>query len=146
MTRLSRTDVACWLVKTSLPPGELVHGWLPGEERLLDRCVRASYRLELMDAGQPCVLWLSGRDRPGVHAVGVLAGDVADGPGGPAVPLRLRLLDQPLPRSELVADPDFHDAEVVRMPAGSNPSWLSAGQFSAVLSRTGATGLRPWQP
>jgi hypothetical protein len=146
MTRLSRQDVACWLVKTSLPPDALLAGWRPGEERDLHRCVRASYRLGVMDPGQPCVLWLSGRDRPGVHAWGTVAGDVADGPGGPTVPLRLRLLDEPIPRSELVADPVFRDAEVVRMPAGSNPSWLSAGQFSAVLSRAGDPRLRPWQP
>ena len=33
------------------------------------------------------------------------------------------------------------------MPAGSNPSWLSAGQFGAVLYRVpGVTtrGLGPW--
>ena len=142
MSRLAPGDVACWLLKTSLPPDRLVPGWVPGEERVLDRCVRPSYRLELMVPGQPCALWLSGRDRPGVHAVGVLAGEVADGPTGPAVPLRLRLLAKPLPRAELVADPGFRDAEVVRMPAGSNPSWLSARQF-AVLSRTGAAGLGP---
>ena len=146
MTRLSVDDVACWLVKTSLPPGQLAAGWAPGEEVRLDRCLRRSYRLDLMAPGQPCVLWLSGRDEPGVHAVGTVAGPVAHGPGGPAVPLLLRLLDDPLPRPELVADPAFCDAEVLRMPAGSNPSWLTAGQFSAVLSRTGGAGLRRWQP
>ena len=35
----------------------------PGTARSLTRCVRRSYRLELMAAGQPCLLWLSGRDR-----------------------------------------------------------------------------------
>jgi hypothetical protein len=140
--RLGPGDVACWLVKTALPPERLAPGWAAGEERVLDRCVRPSYRLDLMAPGQPCVLWLSGRDRPGVHAVGTVAGEAADGPDGPAVPLRLRLLAAPLPREELVADPDFRDAEVLRMPAGSNPSWLSARQF-AVLSRTSAADLRP---
>jgi hypothetical protein len=146
VTRLCRPDVACWLVKTSLPPGDLVPGWRPGEERDLDRCVRASYRLRLMAPGRPCVLWLSGRDRPGVHALGTVTREVADGPGGPTVRLRLRLLDEPVGRSELVADPAFREAEVLRMPAGSNPSWLSAAQFSAVLSRAGGPGLRPWRP
>ncbi|RZU31521.1 hypothetical protein [Blastococcus saxobsidens] len=142
MSHLRPGDVACWLVKTALPPERLDPGWAPGEERVLDRCVRPSYRLDLMAPGQPCVLWLSGRDRPGVHAVGTVAGEVADGPGGPAVPLRLRLLATPLPRAELVEDPHFRDAEVLRMPAGSNPSWLSTRQF-AVLSRSSAAGLGP---
>jgi len=146
MPRLTVDDVTCWLVKTALPPGALVEGWRPGEEHLLDRCVRASYRLDLMASGQPCVLWLSGRHRPGVHALGTVTGKVVDGPGGPTVPLRLRLLDEPLPRAELAADPAFADAEVLRMPAGSNPSWLSATQFAAVLSRTGDAGLGSWQP
>ena len=146
MTRLTREDVACWLVKTSQPPAALVAGGRPGQERPLDRCVRPSYRLDLMASGQPCVLWLSGRDRPGIHALGTVTGAVSDGPGGPAVPLSLRLLDAPLLRAELAADPAFGDAEVLRMPAGSNPSWLSAAQFAAVLSRTGGTGLGRWQP
>ncbi|NEK86342.1 hypothetical protein GCU60_11315 [Blastococcus saxobsidens] len=130
-------------MKTSASPDRLVPGWSPGEEQLLDRCVRPSYRLDLMAAGQPCVLWLSGRDRPGVHALGTVAGEVVDGPGGPAVRVRLRLLADPLPRADLVADAGFRGAEVVRMPAGSNPSWLSAAQFAAVLSRTSAPRLRP---
>jgi hypothetical protein len=44
-------------------------------------------------------------------------------------------LDPHVPREELLADPDFAGAEVVRMPAGSNPSWLSAAQYVAVLAR-----------
>jgi hypothetical protein len=40
----------------------------------------------------------------------------------------------------------MQDAEVLRMPAGSNPSWLSAGQYAAVLDRLGAGGLGRWAP
>jgi hypothetical protein len=40
----------------------------------------------------------------------------------------------------------MRDAEVLRMPAGSNPSWLSAEQFTAVLDRTPDLGLGPWVP
>jgi hypothetical protein len=32
------------------------------------------------------------------------------------------------------------------MPAGSNPSWLSAEQFAAVLDRVGDDGLGRWAP
>jgi hypothetical protein len=55
------------------------------------------------------------------------------------VPVELTLLADPLPRAVLLADPVIREAEVLRMPAGSNPSWLSAAQFGAILDRVGAT-------
>ena len=150
MRRLVAGDVAGWVLKTSLPPEDIVAGWRPGTEAELTRCVRPSYRLELMDAGQPCVLWLSGRQHPGVHALGALAGPPDAGAGGPVVPVRLTLLPLPVGRAELMADPAARDAEVLRMPAGSNPSWLSHPQFAAVLARVpdreAAAGLGAWSP
>ena len=134
------------MIKTTRPPTDLAPGWSPDERRPLTRCVRRSYRLELMAAGQPCVLWLSGRDRPGVHALGVLTGAVQPDDDGWTVPLALTLLPEPIPRAELLADPVAREAEVLRMPAGSNPSWLSAAQFAAVLARAGDNGLGSWTP
>ena len=119
---------------------------MPGTARDLTRCVRRSYRLELMSAGQPCLLWLSGRDRPGVHGLGVLTGGAEPDGDSWAVPLRLTLLAEPVPRADLLIDPVARDAEVLRMPAGSNPSWLSPAQFAAVLTRVGDEGLEPWRP
>jgi hypothetical protein len=130
--RLADGDVAAWLVKTSLPPEALAEDWVPGSTRRLDRCLRASYRLGLMRAGQPCVLWLSGPDRPGVHAVGTLAGPPRVEAGQPSVAVELRLLDRPVARAELLGSPGFAGAEVLRMPAGSNPSYLTATQLAAV--------------
>jgi hypothetical protein len=54
------------------------------------------------------------------------------------VPVELTLLADPLPRAALLADLVARGAEVLRMPAGSNPSWLSPAQFAAVLDRIGA--------
>ena len=139
-------EVACWVLKTTRPPSDLVPGWAAGTARDLTRCVRRSYRLDFMAAGQPCLLWLSGRDRPGVHGLGVLTGDAEPDGGGWAVPLRLRLLAEPVPRAELLTDPVAREAEVLRMPAGSNPSWLSPAQFAAVLARVADDGLEPWPP
>ena len=136
--RLTPGDVACWVLKTTRPPADLAPGWAPEERRSLTRCVRRSYRLELMAADQPCLLWLSGRDRPGVHALGLLTGGVQPDDDGWAVPLALTLLPDPVSRAELLADPAAREAEVLRMPAGSNPSWLSPPQFAAVLDRVGA--------
>jgi hypothetical protein len=142
VARLTRGDVACWVLKTATA----TDGWAPGTTRELTRCVRPSYRLGLMAAGRPCLLWRSGRDRPGVHALGVVTGGVLDGDGGPVVPVRFTLLADPVHRADLLTDPAFRDAEVVRMPAGSNPSWLSAAQYAAVLARVGPAALGPWGP
>ena len=141
--RLTAGDVACWVLKSTRPPAAIDVGWRPGTARSLTRCVRRSYRLELMAAGQPCLLWLSGRDRPGVHALGSLEGAVEDDKGL-AVPVRLTLLPDPVLRTDLLGDPRMRDAEVLRMPAGSNPSWLSRAQFDAVLDRAPGVGLGPW--
>jgi hypothetical protein len=75
-----------------------------------------------------------------VHALGTLTAGPHEADGGPVVTVRLTLLRDPLPRSALLADPVARDAEVLRMPAGSNPSWLSAEQFAVVLDRVGAAG------
>ena len=142
--RLTPGDVACWVLKSTRPPAAIDAGWRPGTARSLSRCVRRSYRLDLMAAGQPSLLWLSGRDRPGVHALGELTGSAEPDGEGWVVPVRFTLLTEPVTRAELVVDPVVREAEVIRMPAGSNPSWLSAEQFAAVLSRAGESRLRPW--
>jgi hypothetical protein len=151
VTRLSPTDVACWVVKSSRPPDQIEPGWPTGTHHRLVRCLRRSYRLDLMRAGDPCLLWISGRSAPGVHAVGVLAGKPTEADGGPEVALDLTLLPEPVLRAELLADPVAAGAEVLRMPAGSNPSWLSAAQFAVVRARgTLPPGVRerlgPWLP
>jgi hypothetical protein len=110
----------------------------------MTRCVRSSYRLGLMAAGQPCLLWLSGRADPGFHAVGALTGPAGTDDGGPVVPVALELLAEPVPRAELLTDARTAGAEVLRMPAGSNPSWLSARQFAAVLERVDDAVLGRW--
>jgi hypothetical protein len=142
--RLSAADVGCWVLKSARPPADVVPGWRPGTARTLTRCVRRSYRLDLMAAGQPCLLWLSGRDEPGVHALGELIGGASADGDGWAVPMRLTLLPEPVSRADLLADPVAREAEVLRMPAGSNPSWLSPAQFAAVLARAGAGRLGSW--
>jgi hypothetical protein len=144
-------DVAGWLIKSTRAPAEIDPGWAPGAERELTRCVRRSYRLDLVSPGQPVVLWVSGRVAPGVHAVGTVTGpprepDDCDDDDRPVLPVRLTRLEAPVERGELLHDPDFRDAEVLRMPAGSNPSWLTADQLGTVLGRAGLPVLGPWAP
>jgi hypothetical protein len=134
------------VLKTTRPPEQIAPGWTAAAPQPLERCVRRSYRLALIAPGQPCLLWVSGRDRPGVHALGEVTDGVEERADGPVVHVRLGLLDRPVPRAELLADVRMRDAEVLRMPAGSNPSWLSAGQFAAVLDRAARDGLGRWEP
>jgi hypothetical protein len=138
VARLAAADVACWVFKSAVPTAQLDTGWRPGTALSMTRCVRPSYRLDLMAPGQPCLLWVSGRSEPGVHALGSITGTPREADGGPVVPVELTLLPDPLPRAALLLDPVTRDAEVLRMPAGSNPSWLSAAQFATVLDRVGA--------
>lgn len=133
--RLTAADVGCWLLKSSRFPEP---GWAPGTEVALARCVRPSYRLDLVVPGQPCVLWVSGRVDPGVHAVGEVTGTATD----LELPVRWTRLAHPVPREALLADPVARTAEVLRMPAGSNPSWLSPAQWSAVQALGQLPGRR----
>jgi hypothetical protein len=146
VARLEHGDVACWVLKSTRAPAEIDPGWSPGGRRDLVRCVRRSYRLELMTPGQPCLLWVSGRRQPGVHALGGLTAVPADGDGGPQVAVRWTRLAEPVDRADLLADPAVQDAEVLRMPAGSNPSWLSAVQYAAVLAHAGTRVPPPPRP
>ncbi len=128
--RLTRRHVACWLLKAARSPAELAPGWAPGTTRVLDRCLRPSYRLGVMAPGQRCLLWLSGR-QAGVYAIGTVA-EAPEPSGPPSVGVALRLLAGPVPRAGLLVTA-FRTAEVIRMPAGSNPSWLDHPQLAAVL-------------
>lgn len=145
--RLAESDVACWVIKTRTPPQHIVGDWSPGTSRTLARCVRRSYRLELMKPGQRCLLWLSGRERPGVQAIGTLLSeattrDQADPSATEAeVAVSLYRLQEPMPRALLLADHIVARAEVLRMPAGSNPSYLTREQLWVLRESLSATDL-----
>ena len=144
MTRLGPGDVACWVLKSTRPPELIDPGWPAGGTRELTRCVRRSYRLDLLSPGQPVLLWVSGRTAPGVHALGEVTGAPEQQRDGPVVAVRLTRLATPVARSDLLADPASRDAEVLRMPAGSNPSWLSPAQYAAVCAHLPEEALGRW--
>jgi hypothetical protein len=125
--RLTEADIACWVVKSQKAPTAVAPGWRPGSVQQLTRCLRRSYRLELMRPGQRCLFWLSGRDQPGIHAIGTLVGLPPTSEAEVAV--SLQRLHSPVPRADLVADHLLSRAEVIRMPAGSNPSYLTPDQL-----------------
>ena len=137
--RLTDRDIACWVLKSRTAPEQIVPGWAAGASQTLTRCLRRSYRMELMAPGQPCLLWLSGQQDPGVQALGRLTSAAflppeSDPAGREAsVTASLRRLEEPVPRRVLLADHVLSGAEVLRMPAGSNPSYLSPAIFEALL-------------
>ncbi len=136
--RLCVADIACWVIKSRTPPPDLLAGWSRGETRQLTRCIRANYRVEVMEPGQRCLLWLSGQRQPGVQAIGTLSTPASrPSDSGPddadlAVTASLRMLLDPVPRASWLSDHELSRAEVIRIPLGSNPSYLDPERFSVL--------------
>jgi hypothetical protein len=133
---VSEATLGAWLVKArpdALPVAEVVR---TGFETITQRCVRPSYRTELIREGQPVLLWVSGRDRKhpaGVYAHGHTIGSVGFDGSELAMPVRLRAVEPAIRRDELLSLPGLAEIEVLRMPAGSNPSYLDREQYRALL-------------
>ena len=106
-----------------------------GFSTITTRCVRPSYRTSLVAPGQPVLLWVSGRDRShpaGVYAEGRTTGVVRQDGEDLVMPVSLGALEVPVPRVELLAHPLLAQLEVLRMPAGSNPSYVTQEQLEAL--------------
>ena len=129
---VTESSLGAWLVKASpaaLPLPELVR---TGFAQITSRCVRPSYRTELVLEGQPVLLWVSGRDPrhpAGIYAHGQTTGPVHTADDGPAMPMRLQGVLPTVSREEILAVAELGGLEVLRMPAGSNPSYLDIDQY-----------------
>lgn len=133
---LTRESLGAWVLKAS--PTE------PTVDELVRRgfstdwtsCLRPTYRAGLVEPGQPVLLWVSGRSPAtpaGIHAQGTITGVPAYDESGLSVPLRLEPVESPVPRADLLAHPVLSRIEVLRMPAGSNPSYLTREQVVALM-------------
>lgn len=130
-------SLGAWLVKSS-PGSSSVGAWLQtGFEDVTTRCVRRTYRTDLVAAGQPVLLWVSGQDRDhpaGIYAQGRTTGPAAGAESGAGaqlvMPVAFAPLTRPVLRREILVHPVLSRIEVVRMPAGSNPSFLSHEQLA----------------
>ncbi len=69
-------------------------------------------------------------DAGGIYASGRLTGPVQE--ESLEVPVELRPIEPPVLRTELLGDPVLARIEVLRMPAGSNPSYLTAEELSGL--------------
>jgi hypothetical protein len=134
--RLTAAEVGAWLFTCNprefcelvpgLRSGAPVDGW----------CVHPTYRVDLVSADQPAVLWVSGSaasvPRPGIWMVGRTTGVVVRDLPRPRVGLAMTLLPAVLPRDQLRSDPRTARLEVLRAPQMSNPSVVSPDEKAAI--------------
>ncbi len=134
--RLTPADVGAWLftchprefseMLPRLRAGERVDAW----------CVRPTYRLDLVAPDQPALLLVSGPrgavPEPGIWMRGRMTGGIDRGGHRPRAGLDLALLDVPLPREALRADPRTARMEVLRSAQTSNPSVVLPGEWAVI--------------
>lgn len=129
---LSSETLGAWLVKASGgAPSTRAHV-RAGFAEVSTWCVQPTYRTTLVAEGQHVLLWVSGseRDQPaGIYARGRTTGLAASG----VMPVVLAPVPHPLLRSELVGHPGLEGLEVLRMPAGSNPSFVTPEQLRVLV-------------
>jgi hypothetical protein len=156
MAMIDEGNLGAWVLKCNPAVYDLRAAVEAGVDYVDSWSVRPGYRAEMMRDGQRAMLWVSGDGRRMERGIWGL-GWVRDGVRGVddsdpghwvdhaarrsvrlAVRLWLPLLDQALSVTEIRAA-GLGDLEVLRMPQGSNPSWVSKDQL-AVLTDL----LPPW--
>lgn len=135
---LFRCDPAQWDVEAAIRDGYAIENWR----------VHRTYRLDLIEAGDPAVLWVGGASgaqmTPGVWAVGEVTGELFEEHGDPywldaeqgeRASLRAGLVLTPVPvlsRELLAADPRTAGMEVLRQAQVPNPSYLTVEEFAVL--------------
>lgn len=145
------TEVGAWMFKANPAVWDIGAALAAGVE--LDWWRMApGYRSELVAPGQPCAVWVTRGDdrvRSGVWAVGRIDGPVIDDTGDPddplwrdeearrqvrpRVPLRMRVLSEPVRREMIMADPRLERCEVLRVPRIGNPATLTVPEWTALV-------------
>ncbi|GAA2061021.1 hypothetical protein [Williamsia deligens] len=143
---ISETTLGAWLFKGNSGRWDIVGAIDDGLSTVESRCVVDNYRSAMMRRGQRAVLWVSGpasgRAPRGLWGTGWITGSaVPDGDGQLVVPTDITLLgpDDRLRADDLREVPALSTLEVLRVPAGSNPSWIDVDQFAALRDL-----LPPW--
>lgn len=122
-----------------LKAGELINEW------------SITHHLHDVSPGDRAVLWIGGRKAPGVYGVGVVTGEpftaVIDDPHwrdvedqvAPMVRCPVRfdtvLLDEPILKDELKADPRFAGSRIITQPFAGNPFLLTDMEWQAIADR-----------
>ncbi|MDR7361052.1 hypothetical protein [Nocardioides marmoribigeumensis] len=130
-------SLGAWVVKASPAEGTVAELARRGFSTDWVSCVRPTYRADLVEPGQAVLLWVSGRSPTlpaGIHAHGTTTGRASYDGTTLRVPLRLEPVDPHVLRPELLDHPVLRGAEVLRMPAGGNPSYLRRAELDALLT------------
>jgi hypothetical protein len=152
-------DFGAWLFKCN-PRNRDFERFLTEARGVREWCAARNYRATLIRSGQPVMLWVSGGlaavPVPGIWAVGETASskdseaDIARAIDRPTpetraksqVGLALRQLDEPIPRTVLRQVSGLERMEVLRIPAGSNPSWVTRAELEVLRGLIDV----PWWP
>jgi hypothetical protein len=130
---VTEASLGAWLIKCDpIANPDLFDPAGDEPARVTSRCVVRGYRSDLMKPGDRAVLWVSGDGRTkarGIWGTGHVTGRTHETADGLAVPVDIPLLTTPLTDAALRAE-GVDDLEVQRMPAGSNPSWVSKEQLA----------------
>ena len=134
------TEVAAWVFKAN--PGVWdVEAHLARHGAVQRWTVAPGYRGDLLRAGHPAVLWLTGR-RAGVIAAGTVTGtayedlDEEDGRLRRWVPVHLEAVEA-VRKPALLADPRCSRLEMVRSARLGSPMALTRAELDAVEDATG---------
>lgn len=130
-----------WDIGTALTEGLKLDWWR----------MAPSYRVGLVEIGHPCAMWVTRGDPrvpSGVWAVGQIDGEVFEDVGDPddelwidrtaqrqlrpRVPIRLEVLDAPILREDIAADPRLSSIEILRVPRIGNPASVSPAEWLAL--------------
>lgn len=129
----------------------------PGIYRIFDalgdagaiRTWTVAHHRQVIAPGDELALWASGPDS-GVYAFGVVTeaaefrpddpdqyweGPAAENEAGWRIGIRVTdVLERPIPRSEIAADPALASMPIIRMPGGGNPFPVDEAQWHAICS------------
>ena len=147
---IDRDNLGAWLLKANPALWDLSGFLKAGDNRIRSWAVRPGYRSRLMAPGDRVLFWVSGDGRSGLARgiwgdgeVVAPAEDWVDAERGfwrddgaraavrARVQVSITFLDEPLTAEELRAR-GMTDLEVLRMPQGANPSWVSHDQLEVV--------------
>lgn len=140
------TPVAAWLFKAKPEVWDVIGAIEailadPAAPRIESWEMAASYRVDLVRPGHPCVLWVTGgrhAKTTGVWGVGEVTTppwfDTQSEEGRPRfeVGLELEHVAEPIRLIELATDERFARAEIIRAPRVSSPVALTAAEFGAI--------------
>lgn len=124
-------------------------GALESGEPILEWSI--THHVDDLTPGDRAVLWIGGRRAPGVYAVGTISGDpfsaVIDDPrwrqpedrSTPMLRCPVQfdtiLLDEPVKRAELKADPRFAGSRIITQPFAGNPFVVTEAEWQAIADR-----------